>query len=279
MSNSNALSTLLAAMTDAAHVAGADALTFFRSGQLTQARVDTKHGGSPVTEADLRVDVYLRERLGALVPEAGWLSEETADTSARLEKSAVFIVDPIDGTRAFVGGDPRWAVSIAYVVDGVPVLGVLHLPALQETFVAQAGRGATLNGVAAAVSARPTLDGGRFAGPKSLIDPMSGHLAKDGLNITREPKIPSLAYRFACVASGVLEAAVASTNAQDWDIAAADVILREAGGAVTNLQGQMPTYNLPDTSHGVLLAAPTRFQDQLNAALGHGRESVSGRVG
>ena len=257
-------------MTLAARDAGAQALAFFRHGERTRADVQNKEGGSPVTEADLLVDRLLRAKLGTLLPEAGWLSEETADTRDRLERRAVFIVDPIDGTRAFVTGDPRWAVSVALVIDGAPRLGVLELPALAETYTAAHGLGARLGGQSLSPVARDDLAGARIAGPKFLLD----ELARTGVPFSAEPKVPSLAYRFAKVANGSLDAALASTNAHDWDIAAADLILREAGGLVTDLRGRVPVYNSPDPRHGVLTAAPRAIGGQLNAALGHGRDTA-----
>ena len=102
----------------------------FRLGERTRAGIEYKHGGSPVTEADLAVDEFLKARLSAQLPEAGWLSEETADDSGRLVQSSLFVVDPIDGTRAFVAGEPRWAVSIALVVDHRPIAGAWTTPAI-----------------------------------------------------------------------------------------------------------------------------------------------------
>ena len=120
----------LVEIADAARQAGELALRDFRWGGRTSAQVHTKYGGSPVTTADLAVDRYLRERLGAAFPGDGWLSEETADDLLRLEMANLLVVDPIDGTRAFLTGDPRWAVSIAYIHDGRPIAGVIHAPAL-----------------------------------------------------------------------------------------------------------------------------------------------------
>ena len=138
----------LVALVEAARLGGEIALRDFRMGAQTSAAIEYKPGGSPVTAADLAVDQFLKSRLSARIPEAGWLSEETADNSARLAQSTLLVVDPIDGTRAFVAGDPRWAVSIALVVDRRAVAGVVHAPALSETFAASIGGGATLNGAA-----------------------------------------------------------------------------------------------------------------------------------
>jgi myo-inositol-1(or 4)-monophosphatase len=133
---------LFASVTEAARMAGEMALGFFRPGERTSAAVESKEGGSPVTEADKLVDRFLKQRLGELAPQAGWLSEETPDTADRLTRRTVFVVDPIDGTRAFVAGDRRWAVSIALVAEGRPEFGIVHLPALAETFIGVRGRGA-----------------------------------------------------------------------------------------------------------------------------------------
>ncbi len=138
---------LLTSMRTAAVQAGAIALDWFRAGEKTQARIDWKGGTSPVCEADFAVDNFLREGFGALLADAGWLSEETTDNPERMNRERVFIVDPIDGTRAFISGDPRWAVSAALVEGGRPVVAVLHMPAAGLTFEARVGEGATLNGV------------------------------------------------------------------------------------------------------------------------------------
>src|ERR1700691_6085133 len=126
-------------LVSAAREAGAVALEYFKPGGRTSARVVTKAGGSPVTDADLAADALLKRRLQEALPDAGWLSEETVDDFERLSHRSLIIVDPIDGTRAFVIGDPRWAVSVALVVDERPVGGVVYAPPPDETY-AGAGR-------------------------------------------------------------------------------------------------------------------------------------------
>ncbi len=111
---------------DAVRSAGALALGFFRPGEKTSAAISHKDGGSPVTEADHLVDRFLKQRLEALLPEAGWLSEETEDSAARLTKKLILVVDPIDGTRAFARGDSTWAVAVALVQEGRPLIGIVH---------------------------------------------------------------------------------------------------------------------------------------------------------
>jgi myo-inositol-1(or 4)-monophosphatase len=242
----------LGQLIEAAHEAGAVALKFYRRGEPTSARIDYKAGGSPVTEADLAVDAFLRARLGAAFADAGWLSEETEDDLGRLARASVLVVDPIDGTRGFLAGDPRWAVSIALVVAGRPVAGVVYAPALGETYAAALGHGATLNGAAIAVAARATLDAARIAGPKPMLEQIA---RAAGISFVAQPKIPSLAYRMALVASGALDLALASEKSHDWDIAAVDLILAEAGGRLVEAAGRPLRYNRAQTRHGVLFGA------------------------
>jgi myo-inositol-1(or 4)-monophosphatase len=250
-------------ITDAARRAGEIALRDFRLGAPTSARVDAKQGGSPVTAADLAVDRYLSERLRAAFPDAGWLSEETADNPERLDKASLLVVDPIDGTRAFLAGDPRWTVSIAFVLEGRPIAGVVHAPALGETYAAALGCGARRDGAPVRAAARSALDGARIGGPK----PMIGALAKAaGAEFAVAPRIPSLALRLAHVASGALDIGLASANSHDWDIAAADAILGEAGALLTDTHGQTLRYNDKTTRRGALLACGARLAAALVAA-------------
>ncbi len=255
----------------AAREAGEIALRFFRLGERTSARVDYKAGGSPVTEADVAVDAFLRARLGEVFAGAGWLSEETEDDRERLNQQSVLIVDPIDGTRGYLAGDPRWAVSVALIVAGRPIAGVVHAPALAETYAAARGRGSTLNGDTIEVSQRETLAGSRIAGPKSMMDSIA---RAAGVSFLAQPKIPSLAYRMALVASGALDLAVGSEKAHDWDIAAVDLIVEEAGGWLVEAEGPPLRYNETETRRGVLFAASRKLVGPLVAA---GRLAVEGK--
>lgn len=260
-------SSALHELTDAARRAGEIALRDFRLGESTTARIHTKHGGSPVTTADLAVDRYLTERLRAAFPDAGWLSEETADDPARLERESLLVVDPIDGTRAFLGGDPRWTVSIALVERGRPIAGVVHAPALGETYVAAAGCGAKLDGAPIRVGARVSLAGAKVGGPKSMVAALA---AAAGVELAGDVRIPSLALRLARVASGGLDIGLASANAHDWDVAAADVVLSEAGARLTDAHGQFLQYNTHKTQHGALLACAASLAPALAAAARRG---------
>jgi myo-inositol-1(or 4)-monophosphatase len=257
------LTEVLPVIRGIAHEAGDIALRFFRSGLSTSARIWSKAGGSPVTEADVAVDTFLKVRLSAVLPAAGWLSEETADDPRRLGRDHVWIVDPIDGTRAFLSGSHDWSVAIALLKGGRPVLGIVYAPAHETLYAALEGRGAWRDGKRISVSRAPSLDGISVAGPKPIVD----RLERGAPSIKRPPRIPSLALRISRVADGSVDAGLVTSNARDWDLAAADLILREAGGLLTNLRGDIPRYNEPDPTHEELAAAPQRLHAALIAAI------------
>jgi myo-inositol-1(or 4)-monophosphatase len=209
----------------------------------------TKGGGSPVSEADIAVDNFLRERLPRLMP-AAWLSEETEDDRARLDATRLWIVDPIDGTRAYVAGRTDWAVSVALVENGRPVAAVVFAPMEDGFYLALAGEGATRDGLAIAASTSASFEQARVAGPKPLIE----RLAKSEPGIIAEPKVHSLALRIARIAAGQLDVAFAGRDSHDWDLAAADLLVHEAGGALTTFDGQSIIYNRAEARHGALIA-------------------------
>jgi myo-inositol-1(or 4)-monophosphatase len=216
----------------------------------------TKHGDSPVTEADIALDRLLRERLMRLAPDCGWLSEETEDDRARLGFRRLWVVDPIDGTRAYLAGRTEWSVSVALVDDGRPVLAAVYGPAEDGLYLAAAGEGATRDGAPLAAKGGDRFEAAQVAGPK----PMIAELEKSLPGILAVPKVHSLALRLARVASGRLDVAFASKYSHDWDLAAADLIVHEAGGALGTLDGEINRYNSTHASHGALIACErTRF--------------------
>lgn len=230
---------------DAAREAGAIAMRYFGK----NPQVWMKGGTSPVSEADHAADAYLRETLLAARPDYGWLSEETTDDPARLLTRRTFVVDPIDGTRGFLEGLRSWCVSVAVVEDGRTLAGVLECPAKDETYWALPGQGAFLN--CKPIAVRRLGETVEIGGLKQLIDRMPAEWQS---RVHRAVHIPSLAYRLAMVANGTLDATFVKANAHDWDIAAADLILREAGGAVLDGHGRAPLYAGEIIRHGALVA-------------------------
>jgi myo-inositol-1(or 4)-monophosphatase len=261
--SSDLIPSLGHAVRDAARQAGAMALPFYRSGAQTAARLWYKDRSSPVTEADIAVDTFLKEQLSGLLPEAAWLSEETADNPARLDRRYVWIVDPIDGTRAFSTGHPDWSVSIALVRDGRPVLGVIYAPIHDHLYEATLGGGAWRNGQRLRVSEADKLRHARVAGPKPMVDRFAQRMNP----IDHLPKVPSLALRLARVADGSIDVGLVSSSAHDWDIAAADLILHEAGALLTDLGGETPTYNKPQPRHGEMVAVASRLHPRAIGAM------------
>ena len=236
-----------ALLTETVRQAGALALSLFR----TELKMWTKGASSPVSEADIAVNDLVESRLRSATPDYGWLSEESADDETRLGKKLVWIVDPIDGTRAYLAGREDWCVSIALVADATPVLAAVFAPATDEFFFAMRGQGATLNGKRVSASAGTDLDFSRMAGPKPLVQ----RLSPSPDEITLFPQIGSLALRLCRVADGSLDAAFAGGQSRDWDLAAANLIVQEADGRMTALSGDTIEYNRREVTHGVLVAA------------------------
>lgn len=236
-----------ALLTDTVREAGALALSMFR----TELKNWTKGASSPVSEADIAVNDLLERGLRSATPDYGWLSEESVDDDQRLGKPLVWIVDPIDGTRAYLAHREDWCVSVALVAGAMPVLAAVFAPATNEFFFAGRGQGATLNGTTVRATAGTELDFSRMAGPKPLVQ----RLSPSPDEITLYPRIGSLALRLCRVAQGHLDAAFAGGRSQDWDLAAANLIVQEANGRMTALSGDTIEYNRREVAHGMLVAA------------------------
>jgi myo-inositol-1(or 4)-monophosphatase len=242
--------------------AGALALSLFR----TELKNWIKGASSPVSEADIAVNDLLEQRLRSATPDYGWLSEESVDDEERLAKRRVWIVDPIDGTRAYLAGREDWCVSVALVEDAVPLLGAVFAPVSGEFFFAGHAQGATLNDVRLRATSGTAMDFSRVAGPKPLVE----RLKQSPGEITLHPRIGSLALRLCRVAEGALDAAFAGGQSRDWDLAAANLIVQEADGRMTALSGDAISYNRRDVVHGVLVAAG---RDRHARIVGHFRNS------
>lgn len=248
----------VALLAEAAREAGALAMTFFRQ----QPKSWAKGESSIVSEADFEVDNLLTERLRAARPDYGWLSEETADNAERLDCKRVFVVDPIDGTRGFLAGSAEWTISLAIVEGGRPVSAALFAPALGTMFQAVAGEGANRDGAPLRVSPRTQISGANLAGSRRLVRDV---FETSSVQLEYHGFVPSLAYRIALVAAGVVDVAIARRGAYDWDLAAADLLVHEAGGRLTDLEGRRPRYNGRDRRHPVLVAATPGLGDAMAA--------------
>ncbi|WP_332767473.1 3'(2'),5'-bisphosphate nucleotidase CysQ [Phenylobacterium sp.] len=240
----------LALITEAAHEAGALALRLRAEGLVTEY----KAGDSPVTNADLACDALLKERLSAARPDYGWLSEETADDPARLSKRRLFVVDPIDGTRSFLKDRPWWVVSIAVVEDRLPLAGVVYAPQLDETYTAMAGRGARLDGFSIHASSCDKVEGCGMVGDARMFAHPAWPTPWPDMRIEARN---STAYRMCAVASGAFDSTIAMVPKFDWDLAAADLIAREAGAFVGDHHGRPFSYNgLKPAQPSLVCAAP-----------------------
>jgi myo-inositol-1(or 4)-monophosphatase len=203
----------------------------------------SKDGGSPVTSADIAVDEMLKGMLLGARPDYGWLSEETADTPERLSKTRIFVVDPIDGTVAYMKNKPWWCVPIAVVENGHPVAAVIHVPSLNETFEATLGGGARLNGRPISPSDTDDLDDASVLADAKLMERPEW---PEPWPPMRYEKRNALAYRMALVAAGMFDAAIALGPKWDWDVAAGQLIATEAGAMVTDHLGRPWLFNRPD---------------------------------
>lgn len=239
----------LALLLDATREAGAIAMRHFGADPEWHDKPD---GQGPVSEADLAVDAALRGALIAARPDHGWLSEEAEDDPARLEASRVFVVDPIDGTRAYLSGQKVWGLSVALVEDGRPVAGVMHMPALGATYAAALGHGATRDGEPIGPSGRTDLAGASVLANRAALSPSRW---PSGPPPVKRHHRPALAHRLCLVAEGRFDAALSLGPIWEWDMAAGALVAAEAGALATDATGAPLHLNTPDRRVPSLLVA------------------------
>ncbi|QFT58490.1 Inositol-1-monophosphatase [Sulfitobacter sp. THAF37] len=247
---------------DAARIAGRVATGF--AGK-TARRWDKPGDAGPVTEADLAVNDVLQTTLRLARPDYGWLSEETEDTTERLGKDRVFIIDPIDGTRSFVEGSNTWAHSLAVAEAGTITAAVVYLPLRDKLYAAAKGLGATLNGATLCAGQQPDLSRTTVLAAKpALMD----HFWHSGNAPTfKRSYRPSLAYRLALVGEGRFDAMITLRRSWEWDIAAGALIVTEAGGTCSDQRGQPLVFNNADPRLDGVVAGGAPTQAALIAAL------------
>ena len=210
-----------------------------------------KANEDPVTTADLKADSILRKGLTEAFPGTGWLSEETRDDYSRLDKKMVWVVDPIDGTKEFVSGIPEYAVSVALVEHGLPILATVYNPATKELLAAARGQGAWLNGKAInaehAISTKPVLLASRSEIQRGEFEPFEP--------FARIRPCGSIAYKLALVAAGMADATFSLGPKNEWDIAAGVLLVSESGGNANNLNGKPFIFNQRTTLVDGIVAA------------------------
>ncbi|EKE44911.1 inositol monophosphatase [Oceaniovalibus guishaninsula JLT2003] len=223
-----------------------------------------KTDGTPVSAADIAVNEALERTLRDARPDYGWLSEESPDDPRRLTADACFVIDPIDGTRAYLDGKRDWALSLAVVRGGRPVAGVVHMPARDAVYAAAAGQGATLNGRPIAASGQADADGARTLASRPTY--ADTHW-RGGVPAFQRHFRSSMAWRLALIGEGRFDAMLTLRPAWEWDIAAGALIAAEAGAAVTDRHGAALVLNSADRRANGILAAPPGLHRALLARL------------
>lgn len=245
----------LALLTDAAHEAGRIAMRHWQA----DPQVWEKPGLGPVTEADLAVNAMLEAQLCGARPGYGWLSEESPDDSTRQDAEHLFIIDPIDGTRAFIAGEKTFAVSLAVAHQGQITAAVVHLPALEQTYSATIGGPALMNGAEISASGCQMADGARVLASKPAL--ADDHWQNGPPGFARHFRA-SIAYRLALVAAGEFDGMLSFRPSWEWDIAAGHLIAVRAGAVVSDGRGKPISYNSASArSNGIIAAAPGLHHD------------------
>ena len=252
-------------LTEAAEAAGEIARKFWNQSPEIWDKAD---GAGPVTEADLAIDRMLHAELRAARPDYGWLSEETEDDKHRLNAEQVFIIDPIDGTRAFTEGARTFAHSLAVAEQGRIVAAVVYLPMLDRLFAASAGQGATLNGDTIRASGRGELSGAQVLSARPVMQKQfwKGGKVPDFERVYR----PSLAYRLALVAQGRYDAMLTLRDSWEWDIAAGALLLEESGARISDRHGAPLVFNNARPLLPGVVAAGQGVHGALQGALAEG---------
>lgn len=218
-----------------------------------QVTVQTKADRSPVTSIDLEVNRLLETAIRTAFPNDGWLSEESPDTAARLSAARVWVIDPIDGTKALIARRPSFVISAALVEAGEPVLACIYNPSTGELFTARKGGGAQLNGHPIQANAPATSP---FPLLVNTSESESGRFRVLGDSVSLRA-LGSIAYSLALVAAGMAPAMLTFERENEWDVAAAALLIQEAGGTITDGSGRPFRFNQPTpTYQGTIAVSP-----------------------
>jgi len=246
-SGAHDLAADLALLIKAARAGGALALARFGKPQKQWKKTEFH----PVCEADLEVDAALREILHGGRPDYAWLSEESADDGSRFKTPLTWVVDPIDGTNAYLKHVPEFAVATALVENGKPVAAAVYNPATDEMFDAVLGGGARLNGEPMSVTDVSDDQNISMLASRSEHNE-AGWPARFESGLVRP--MSSIAYKLALVAAGRFDATASAWPKSDWDICAGDLLVTEAGGCMTSMAGAPLAYNQATPRHATCLA-------------------------
>ena len=212
-----------------------------------------KAGHDPVTETDRALDAVLRKEL--LRDGEGWLSEESVDDPIRLQRSRVWVVDPLDGTLEFVEGIPEFCVSIGFVENGHPVAGGIYNPATDETFLGSIESGVTYNGKPSQTSQRKSLDGALVLASRSEVKRGEWKPFENAPFKIRP--MGSVAYKLALVSAGLADITFTLTPKNEWDVVAGAALVLSGGGFVGTLDhGTLNANNRNPLISGLLASGP-----------------------
>jgi myo-inositol-1(or 4)-monophosphatase len=223
-------------------------------------KVGSKGHDNPVTQADLEADTALKKLLRDPFPAYGWLSEETADNDDRLKCRRVWIVDPLDGTKEFINGIPEFAVAIALIEDGVPILGVTYNPIKREMFWGGRGVGCYLNTRRVRVTRTRTL--ARATVLASRSETARGEWQAFHGTMKVRPT-GSVAYKLAMVAAGKADATFTRSPKSEWDIASGAALVAAAGGTIADIKGHRLRFNQRNVKLEGLIADNTLLHEAL----------------
>ena len=229
--------------------------------RFTPGAIDAEYkaGHDPVTEADRALDAVLRKEL--LRDGEGWLSEESVDDPIRLQRSRVWVVDPLDGTLEFVEGIPEFCVSIGFVENGRPVAGGIYNPATDETFLGSIESGVTYNGKPSQPSRRKTLDGALVLASRSEVKRGEWKPFENAAFKIRP--MGSVAYKLGLVSAGLADVTFTLTPKNEWDVVAGAALVASARGFVSTLEKTALTANRRDPLLSGLLASGPFLKDEL----------------
>lgn len=233
--------------------------------------VTEKSPDNPVTEADIAADTLLKERLLTLLPEAGWLSEETADSHERLDKKYCWVVDPLDGTKEFVLGIPEFTISVALVESGIPILAVIENPVTGEIFSGARGDGCAYNLMPSRVSQKESFSGARVDASRSERKRGEFEQFEKVVNVHT---MGSIAYKLARVSAGLADATWSRGPKNEWDICAGALLVSEAGGSCVDLDDKSLLFNRPFPKVNGIIADNRLIHQEVMAALNPYRSSA-----